>query len=210
MAHKTRVGGTAYEIKGGKTRVGGTGYSIGKGKTRVGGTAYSISFGVTWAKYSCEATEVQFDYYEMPNHPSIGRESTTQNGVRSEHKMTVYEGYAFTKETGYFGTGAKSVYITSCVGYYRVVNSQVRRYVSVTFSHEDDTYKYYDVTTVGVAEASGGGTITQYNKGSTSYGKITVDENVLPEQGTLVSGSATENYCVIRINGTNYYYQKVA
>ena len=44
MAHKTLVGGTAYEISGGKTLVGGTAYSIAGGKTLVGGTAYDISF----------------------------------------------------------------------------------------------------------------------------------------------------------------------
>lgn len=44
MAHKTLVGGTAYEISGGKTLVGGTAYSIKNGKTLVGGTAYDISF----------------------------------------------------------------------------------------------------------------------------------------------------------------------
>lgn len=45
MAHKTLVGGTAYEISGGKTLVGGTAYSIAGGKTLVGGTAYDIGFG---------------------------------------------------------------------------------------------------------------------------------------------------------------------
>lgn len=44
MAHKTLIGGTAYEIGGGKTLVNGTAYSIDKGKTLVGGTVYSISF----------------------------------------------------------------------------------------------------------------------------------------------------------------------
>lgn len=44
MAHKTLIGGTAYEIGGGKTLVGGTAYSIDKGKTLVGGTAYEIAF----------------------------------------------------------------------------------------------------------------------------------------------------------------------
>lgn len=44
MAHKTLVGGTAYEISGGKTLVGGTAYSIKNGKTLVGGTAYEIGF----------------------------------------------------------------------------------------------------------------------------------------------------------------------
>jgi len=44
MAQKTLIGGTAYEISGGKTLVGGTAYSIDKGKTLVGGTAYEIPF----------------------------------------------------------------------------------------------------------------------------------------------------------------------
>lgn len=44
MAHKTLIGGTAYEISGGKTLIGGTAYSIKGGKTLVDGTAYSLSF----------------------------------------------------------------------------------------------------------------------------------------------------------------------
>ena len=44
MAHKSLVGGTAYDISGGRTLVGGTGYSISKGRTLVGGTGYDISF----------------------------------------------------------------------------------------------------------------------------------------------------------------------
>lgn len=44
MAHKTLIGGTAYEVSGGKTLVGGTAYSIKNGKTLVGGTAYDVGF----------------------------------------------------------------------------------------------------------------------------------------------------------------------
>lgn len=44
MAHKTLIGGTAYEISGGKTLVGGTAYSIKNGKTLIGGTAYEMGF----------------------------------------------------------------------------------------------------------------------------------------------------------------------
>lgn len=44
MAHKTLVGGTAYEITGGRTLVSGTGYDISKGRTLVGGTGYDILF----------------------------------------------------------------------------------------------------------------------------------------------------------------------
>ena len=45
MAHKALVGGTAYEIKGGRCLVNGTGYGIQKGRTLVDGTGYDIKFG---------------------------------------------------------------------------------------------------------------------------------------------------------------------
>ena len=45
MAHKTLIGGTAYEIKGGRELIGGTGYAKKSGKVLVNGTAYSIEFG---------------------------------------------------------------------------------------------------------------------------------------------------------------------
>lgn len=45
MAHKTLIGGTAYEIKGGRDLIGGTGYAKKKGKTLVNGTAYEVAFG---------------------------------------------------------------------------------------------------------------------------------------------------------------------
>lgn len=44
MAHKTLVGGTAYEISGGRTLINGTGYEIKGGKTLVGGTVYEVGF----------------------------------------------------------------------------------------------------------------------------------------------------------------------
>ena len=44
MAHKTRVNGTAYEVKSGKCLVNGTSYDIKKGRTLIGGTGYDITF----------------------------------------------------------------------------------------------------------------------------------------------------------------------
>ena len=44
MAHKTIIGGTAYEVKGGKCLVNGTVYSIKKGRTLIDGTGYDITF----------------------------------------------------------------------------------------------------------------------------------------------------------------------
>lgn len=46
MSHRTLIGGTAYEVSGGKTLIDGTAYSIKNGKTLVGGTAYEVGFGV--------------------------------------------------------------------------------------------------------------------------------------------------------------------
>lgn len=43
--HKTLIGGTGYEISGGRTLVDGTGYSIQKGRTLINGTGYDITFG---------------------------------------------------------------------------------------------------------------------------------------------------------------------
>ena len=42
MAHKTLIGGTAYEIKGGRDLIGGTGYSKKNGKVPIDGTVYDI------------------------------------------------------------------------------------------------------------------------------------------------------------------------
>lgn len=44
MAHKTLIGGTAYEIKGGRDLIGGTGYSKKNGKLLIDGTTYDIPF----------------------------------------------------------------------------------------------------------------------------------------------------------------------
>lgn len=44
MAHKTLIGGTAYEIKGGRDLIGGTGYSKKNGKVLIYGTVYDIPF----------------------------------------------------------------------------------------------------------------------------------------------------------------------
>ena len=44
MAHKTLIGGTSYNVVGGKSLVSGTSYNIAKGRTLISGTGYDISF----------------------------------------------------------------------------------------------------------------------------------------------------------------------
>ena len=45
MAHKTLIGGTIYNVTGGKTMVRGTTYNIKGGQTLINGTGYNIKFG---------------------------------------------------------------------------------------------------------------------------------------------------------------------
>ena len=44
MAHKTLVGGTAYNVAGGRSMVSGTVYNVAGGRTLVEGTGYNVSF----------------------------------------------------------------------------------------------------------------------------------------------------------------------
>ena len=50
MGQKVEVGGTGYDLKGGKPIIGGTAYAIKKGRTLIGGTGYDISLasGLIW------------------------------------------------------------------------------------------------------------------------------------------------------------------
>lgn len=45
MAHKTLIGGTAYNIKGGRDLIAGTGYAKKQGKTLINGTTFILPFG---------------------------------------------------------------------------------------------------------------------------------------------------------------------
>lgn len=58
MAHKALVGGTAFDISGGKTMVGGTNYSINNGRTLIGGTGYDIAFNPQWEKWNLGSKSV--------------------------------------------------------------------------------------------------------------------------------------------------------
>lgn len=47
MAHQAKIGGTNYEVSGGKTLIGGTAYKIIYGKTLIDGTVHPILFVTT-------------------------------------------------------------------------------------------------------------------------------------------------------------------
>lgn len=45
MSHKTVIGGTAYDVQGGRTLVGGTLYALQGGRVMTEGTLWNVSFG---------------------------------------------------------------------------------------------------------------------------------------------------------------------
>lgn len=71
MAHKTLIGGTAYEISGGKTLIDGTGYSIDNGKALADGTAYEVGFGVAYEVLLDLGTITTTPFLEMNNAINI-------------------------------------------------------------------------------------------------------------------------------------------
>lgn len=91
MAHKTLIGGTAYEIGGGKTLVGGTAYSIDKGKTLIGGTAYEVGFAKPMA------TVIVYNYSPGPYYEStmtfpdeIASEGTYELPIGTELVFSIF------------------------------------------------------------------------------------------------------------------------
>ena len=79
MAHKTLIGGTAYEISGGKTLVDGTAYSIDKGKTLVGGTAYEVGFAeMATVKIQRSSYDYNNSYVTIDGQNYTGANNTTE------------------------------------------------------------------------------------------------------------------------------------
>lgn len=112
MAHKTLIGGTAYEISGGKTLVNGTAYSINKGKTLVGGTAYEVGFvkiitftiqsttyqaeeGMTWAEWCGSEYDTNGAYIDSAGkvYPNSNLHGSLAGVTSSD---VIIEGMAYT------------------------------------------------------------------------------------------------------------------
>ena len=60
MAHKVMIGGTSYNVVGGRSLINGTGYNISSGRTLVNGTGYDILF--TQPLYAMLYTDGSFEF----------------------------------------------------------------------------------------------------------------------------------------------------
>ncbi len=95
MGHKTKIGGTNYEVYSGKLLKGGTSYSVVKGKTKIGGTGHDVNFK---KKYTATLHGLYgFIYMDVVNmdDPYMGNVHVEIDGTRysgqSSYNVTVYE-----------------------------------------------------------------------------------------------------------------------
>lgn len=106
MAHKTLIGGTSYEISGGRTLVNGTGYSIDKGKTLVGGTVYEVGFGhpvliaggynVIGAGYTATIDDVSYPFTSAWSLETVSTASVTVTSLQAMGRISVNGEVVFT------------------------------------------------------------------------------------------------------------------
>ena len=127
MAHKTRINGTNYGIKGGKCRVNGTNYSIKKGRTLVGGTGYNISFTIPLSitgngtfkhKYSIKTNTVAFvtvngNAYSSAATVNVAAGTTITCTVRSYESTA---GKIYLNGTAVATSGTISRFLTNSIG----------------------------------------------------------------------------------------------
>lgn len=161
---------------------------------------FPVFLGVKWLKYSCNAVTTKTYSQKPPEYVTPGYAPRTRTNSSS---YSVYTGYTFSEKSGFEGTGHTMCRGNALSGYYEVSDTQVVRYANETNNGNGTTNYSCPI----IAEASEYSKTT-YSKGGTDYGAVYVDKNELPESGQLIEGSASGSYCVIKVNGTIYYYEK--
>lgn len=151
-------------------------------------------FGIEWKKYSCNYSEGYSQYTGTLSGTSSMPLSAISN-------VTWYDSYGFSSDNGFYGvgpnTGVSNPEVIANARCHFVTATSVDKVTSY-----DDTYIYLEE----VGRANG---TFSYSKGDTEYGSVYAEEGTLPEDGTCVNGSATGTSCVLQIDGTYYYYEKV-
>lgn len=177
--------------------INGIARKIKKAYIGVNGIAQAIFGGVTWKKYSAD---MHREYYQTQDNTGW-----TRTGYIYTDTTTFYSGYSFSESNGFTFTGAQELSPFDAVGMYWYHNEfGVDQVVSAKAISTSPIG--HEVTYTRVASCNNR---DWYTKGTTYYGEVTADEDSLPEEGTLHEGSIEGDYCVININGTDYYYEKV-
>lgn len=150
--HKTLIGGTAYDISGGRTLVGGTGYSISKGRTLVGGTGYDIAFPIK-LKDLQEGTIVYINVGGSPLEYYVAKHDY-ESGLNGSGRTLLVQ--RVCQEDRSWGSSRNTEYSTSKIDTY--LNGTFKNTLDEAIKSEIGTTKFK--YTVG----DGSGTITTLSR----------------------------------------------
>lgn len=151
-----------------------------------------------WEKWSCDIEEAH--YFLEPRRQ-------TQTWNFDTMSITLYDSYELSQEYGLQGVEGHEYHLPadslSVIGKYHVSGNDVSQIESIG-EGSTSTYKMVSTITGHVYWSP-----TSYHRGVTYYDAFEVKYNELPEEGTLISGSISQGYCVLLIDGEYYYYDKV-
>lgn len=171
--------------------------------------------GIKWRKFDCVEGEEwtgggKAGYSETITIPIGGKETFSSDYTFIDgnvyHLGTTYTLTAYTSTTKsdvesvalgnyYLHGGSTLAYAKriSAVNSVEITKSGMLQYLDVNVS--------YSAVTQWTKKST-------YSKGDTYQGAIYTNEGELPESGTLIEGSANDNYCIIKVGSTHYYYER--
>lgn len=145
MAHKVKIGGTNYEVTGGRTLIGATGYDVSDGNTKIAATGYDVKFrGAPTSVWVTGAVTGNW------SNPPAGFNKITEYSIN---------GGAFTQITG------SDVYVTTDIHAGDMVTIKSTIIVSVYGNVSGGSCKIVYNGTEVVAYPSAGGTIYTFVAG---------------------------------------------
>lgn len=210
MPRYRNVAGIAREVSKRYLNVDGIAREISKGYKNIDGVAREyFSNGVVWEKFNCTRSVKSYgNYVEMPDHSQVGQQTELNT---SPNVSRAYPEYSFSSSNGYKGEGTSVTMSTTgtsqLVGMYYLSKasgvSRVYELVSVIYNNSR-----LNLTCICRGYAQGEALSYTYQKGTTSYGTITLQEGEMPTEGTLIEGSIEDGYCVRKQGSTYYYYVK--
>lgn len=170
---------------------------------------------VEWKKWSC--TKTDNSYYEdvsSDGFSSIG-DTYDYDTYESMYPTWTYADYYWEGSSGGYSMGSSVNHSSwSTVGGTYEASFGSTQYVYqysgiYYYTDTDGTSRVkYSLELVAIAELVEDSNPT-YTKGTTSYGSVWADYGENPEEGTLVSGSLTGDFCVLYSGGSYYYYERV-
>lgn len=219
--------------KDGHTEIISSGYTISNGTSLTYGqtsvtanykgfscsVSISVARSTVWKKYSCDVSTI---YTREDDSEASAWE---MNSTTGELEITCYTNYSYDSETGKFSLSGTRVTVNawSSADNYGGLwwGIGLQEYAFPLYYTTSSSGKYIkEVTETTITTKShnkfralalrnlGSTSETIYSQGSTSYGNIPVSYGSAPESGTLIDGSYTGSYCVLKVGGAYYYYVK--